>query len=77
MLFRYLWGRILRLQNINNNNQLSLKETGKVDDFIQSGMAQNFGSDFEKRGGGSPALNYLFMIFYLLAFHLEVFFLFK
>ena len=77
MLFRYLWRRILRLQNSNNNNQLSLKEAGKVDDFIQSGTDKKFGSGLEKTGGGPPALNYLFMIFYLLAFHSQVFFLFE
>ena len=68
-----MWRRILRLQNSNNNNQLSLKEAGKVDDFIQSGTAQKFGSGLEETGGGPPGLNYLFMIFYFLAFYLQVF----
>ena len=50
----------------NNNNQLSLKEAGKVDDFIQSGTAQNFGSGLEKRSGGPSALIYLwFFTFWL------------
>lgn len=69
LLLRYLWGRILRLQNINNNNQLSLRETGKVDDFIQSGTDQNFGSDFEKRGGGPLALIYLWLFTFWLSIH--------
>ena len=72
-----MWRRILRLQKSNNNNQLSLKEAGKVDDFIQSGTAQKFGSGLEETGGGPPALNYLFMIFYFLAFHSYVFFVFE
>ena len=41
-----------------------------INDFIQSGIAQNLGSGLEKRGGGPPALNCLFMTFYLLALHL-------